>query len=62
MREHELDGMAAVNDGVANQRWPHTMDAQMWAKEFCKRFPDFFEWAELAESYCLEVPEQKGSI
>ena len=30
----ELDGMAALVDGVHNQRWPHTMDARTWAKEW----------------------------
>lgn len=37
--ERELDGMAAVVDGVAKQVWPHTMDAQMWAEKFCEKFP-----------------------
>lgn len=37
--EHELDGMAAVVDGVAKQVWPHTMDAQVWAEKFCEQFP-----------------------
>lgn len=36
MNEQELDGMAAVADGVANQRWPHTMDAKVWADEWIK--------------------------
>lgn len=41
MSEPELDGMAALTDGVLQQRWPHTMDAQVWAEEFCKKYPDF---------------------
>lgn len=36
----ELDGMAALADGVRHQRWPHTMDATVWADEFIRQFPD----------------------
>ena len=36
----ELDGMAALTDGVINQRWPHTMDAKVWAQEFRKQHPE----------------------
>ena len=32
----ELPGMLAVAKGVAEQKWPHTMDAQVWAAEFVK--------------------------
>lgn len=32
--ENELDGMLALAEGVAKQRWPHTMDARVWAKEW----------------------------
>ena len=32
----ELDGMAALTDGVVNQRWPHTTDAKVWAEEWAK--------------------------
>ena len=32
----ELPGMLAVAEGVANQAWPHTMDAQAWAAEWMK--------------------------
>ncbi len=32
----ELPGMLAVAKGVAEQRWPHTMDAKVWAEEFIK--------------------------
>jgi hypothetical protein len=35
----ELDGMAALTDGVTRQQWPHTADAAVWAEEFSKRFP-----------------------
>ncbi len=30
----ELDGMAALVDGVRRQVWPHTMDAREWAQEW----------------------------
>lgn len=30
----ELPGMLAVAKGVAEQKFPHTMDAQVWAREF----------------------------
>lgn len=36
--DDELPGMLALAKGVAEQRWPHTMDAQVWAEEFCKLF------------------------
>lgn len=39
MDTDELDGMAALVDGVTNQSWPHTMDAQIWAEKFCEQFP-----------------------
>ena len=29
-----LDGMAGVMRGVAKQRFPHTMDARVWAQEW----------------------------
>ena len=35
----ELPGMLAVAEGVAKQEWPHTMDAQVWAREFDKMYP-----------------------
>ena len=35
----ELPGMLAVAKGVAEQKWPHTMDAKVWADEFAKQFP-----------------------
>lgn len=38
--EQELPGMLAVAEGVAAQRFPHTMDAQVWANEFAKQFPE----------------------
>ena len=28
--------MAALAQGVANQTWPHTVDAQVWADEWLK--------------------------
>ena len=30
----ELPGMLAIAKGVAEQTWPHTMDAQVWAAQF----------------------------
>ncbi len=30
----DLPGMLALAKGVAEQRWPHTVDAQKWAREF----------------------------
>ncbi len=35
----DLPGMLAVAKGVAEQRWPHTMDAKVWAEEFAKMYP-----------------------
>lgn len=35
----DLPGMLAVAKGVAEQRWPHTMDAKVWADEFMKMNP-----------------------
>lgn len=32
----ELPGMLALAKGVAEQTWPHTMDAQVWAREWLK--------------------------
>lgn len=37
--DDDLPGMLAVAKGVAEQKWPHTMDAAVWAAEFCKRYP-----------------------
>jgi hypothetical protein len=34
--DQDLPGMLAVAKGIAEQRWPHTMDAQVWAREFNK--------------------------
>ena len=36
----ELPGMLALSEGVAEQRWPHTMDAQVWAREWIKTIKD----------------------
>ena len=35
----ELDGMAAINQTVTTQQWPPTVDAMVWAEEYCKTFP-----------------------
>lgn len=37
--DNELPGMLAVAKGVAEQKWPHSMDAAVWAKEFMERVP-----------------------
>ena len=37
--DDDLPGMLAVAKGVAEQKWPHTMDAAVWAAEFVKRYP-----------------------
>ncbi len=34
----EKDGMAAVNQGVADQKFPHCIDAMVWADEYCQTF------------------------
>jgi hypothetical protein len=34
--DEELPGMLAVAKGIAEQRFPHTMDAAVWASEFMK--------------------------
>jgi hypothetical protein len=44
----DLPGMLMVQQGVAAQKWPHTMDAQVWAKEFCKMFPEMDEGTMIA--------------
>lgn len=36
--EEDLPGMLAVAKGISEQRWPHTMDAAKWAKEFVKSY------------------------
>jgi hypothetical protein len=38
-KDDELPGMLALAKGVAEQRWPHTMDAAVWAAEFVKLNP-----------------------
>lgn len=35
--DNEPDGMVALAIGVAEQRWPHTMDAEVWADEWLKQ-------------------------
>jgi hypothetical protein len=37
--DDDLPGMLALAKGVAEQRFPHTMDAQIWAAEFVKLNP-----------------------
>ena len=43
----ELPGMLAVAKGIAERRWPHTMDARAWAVEFNKAFAENHEGCEL---------------
>lgn len=38
--DEELPGMLAVAKGVAEQKFPHTMDAAVWAAEFVKLNPE----------------------
>lgn len=35
-QDNELPGMLALQIGVQNQTWPHTVDAWAWAKEWIK--------------------------
>ena len=37
----DLDGIAKLTDQALKQAWPHTMDAMVWAEEFCKQYPGF---------------------
>lgn len=46
----EPDGMAALAIGVAEQRWPHTMDARVWVKE----------WMETLDKHPAELPRDEG--
>ena len=39
MTDEELPGMLAVAKGVSEQKWPHTMDAVVWAAEWLKHLP-----------------------
>lgn len=36
-KDDELPGMLALAQGVAEQRWPHTIDAVIWAREWMKQ-------------------------
>lgn len=36
--ETDLPGMMALENAVEKGEWPHTMDAQVWAKEWISRF------------------------
>lgn len=35
--EDDLPGTLAAAIGIAEQRWPHTMDAQVWVAEWMKQ-------------------------
>ncbi len=41
--DDDLPGMLAVAKGIVEQRWPHTMDAAVWAAEFVKMYPGIDE-------------------
>lgn len=41
--DDDLPGMLAVAKGIAEQTWPHTMDAAKWAAAFCQRYPGIDE-------------------
>jgi hypothetical protein len=34
LTDDDLPGMLALAKGVAEQKWPHTMDAKVWAEQF----------------------------
>lgn len=38
MDKTELPGMLALSLAIQDGEWPHTMDAQVWADEFLKRY------------------------
>lgn len=35
----DLPGMLALQQGVTEQVWPHTIDARVWAVKFNEQFP-----------------------
>ena len=37
----ELPGALEHNMAVQKQEWPCTMDAYVWAKKFCEKYPQF---------------------
>ena len=43
--EDDLPGMLAVAKGVAEQKWPHTMDAREWVREWLSAVRDHPEIA-----------------
>jgi len=45
MPSEELPGMLALSIAVAEQKWPHTVDAQVWAKEWMKTIKEHPEIA-----------------
>jgi len=49
----ELPGMLALAKAVAEQKWPHTMNAQVWAREFNKTFAELHEGCELDEGWLI---------
>ena len=51
--ENELPGMLAVAKGVAEQKWPHTMDAQVWVKEWMKTIAEIPPGSEKDEGFML---------
>ena len=47
----ELPGMLELQIGVSEQRWPHSMDAQVWADK----------WLETIREH-PEIPNDKGAM
>ena len=35
--DDDFPGMLALAKGIAEQRWPHTMDAREWAKKWVEQ-------------------------
>lgn len=42
---NDMPGMMGIAQGVANQTWPHTIDAQVWANEWIKTIAEHPEIA-----------------
>ena len=36
----EMPGMLGILEGVAGQRWPHSIDARIWTREWLKTIKD----------------------
>jgi hypothetical protein len=51
MSEEELPGMLALAEGVASQRWPHTIDARIWVDEWLRTIAEH-----------PEIPTDRGTM